>query len=330
MKRAASLSLLLVLSIPVFGQRIRAVSSDPSANASSSAKRPSGATVSGIVSSVSGNLIQLAGGLVTVDATGASVVVDRGKSGSVAEIQSGMLLFATLKSSDVAANAPLPAEVITATRFSATTFFGPVQSVDVGSGSFKILGRTIFVTNDTSFGGVRSLTELLPNSIVQVQADVSGNRLVASSVLVIVPDLPVVAGAHGTVKSITADSWVIARERESDLTLVVNAQTKIVGEPKVGDTVEVLYRIDNANANVAISIVKFEIQIPTTTLFHGKVKTIGASEWTITVDNRDVRLLINDKTKIMPGIAAGDTVEVLAQKNSDGTFTAILIGKLLR
>ena len=61
-----------------------------------------------------------------------------------------------------------------------------------------------------------------------------------------------------------------------------------------------------------------------------KVKTIRASEWTITVDNRDVRLLINDKTKIMPGIAAGDTVEVLAQKNSDGTFTAILIGKLLR
>lgn len=304
--------------------RSRAVSSDPSAGRGETAA--AGATVSGIVSSVSGNLIQLAGGLVTVDATGAKVVVDRGKEGTVAEIQSGMLLFATLKSADVAANAPLPAAMITATRFSATTFFGPVQSVDTSSSSFRILGRTIFVNSETSFGGVKSLTELLPNEVVQVLADVSGGRLVASSVLLVAPIPPVVRTTRGTVKSISADSWVIG-----DLTLVVNAQTKIIGEPKVGDTVEVLYNVNNANANVAISIVKFDIKpptIPPITTLHGTVKTITSTLWTLTVGNAETRVIVNERTKILPGIVVGNTVEVIVQKNDDGTLTALAIVKL--
>lgn len=247
MKRASLI--LLLLALPLFA-RTRAVSSGPSAN------RASGATVSGIVSSVNGNLIRLAGGLVTVDASGAKIVTDRGREATVAQIETGMLLFATLKSSDVAANAPLPADMITATRLSGTTFFGPVQSVDLASNSFELLGRAIFVNGETSFGGVRSLSELLSNEMVIVQADASGGRLVASSVLVLAPFPPVVNRVHGTVKSIGAGSWVIARERESDLTLVSNAQTKIVGAPKVGDTVEALYSIDSANANVAILILK--------------------------------------------------------------------------
>ncbi len=324
MKRAL---VLLLLALPLFA-RSRAVSSDPSAGRGGTAA--AGATVSGIVSSVNGNLIQLAGGLVTIDATGAKVVVDRGKQGTVGEIQSGMLLFATLKSADVAANAPLPAEMITATRFSATTFFGPVQSVDTASSSFRILGRTVFVNSETSFGGVKSLTELLPNEVVlvqtDVQTDVSGGRLVASSVLLLAPVPPVVRVTRGTVKSISADSWVIG-----DLTLVVNAQTKIIGEPKVGDTVEVLYNINSANANVAISIVKFELKppnIPTITTLHGTVKTITPALWTLTVGNAETRLIVNDRTKVLPGIVVGDTVEVVAQKNEDGTLTALAIVKL--
>ncbi|HJQ38200.1 MAG TPA: DUF5666 domain-containing protein [Thermoanaerobaculia bacterium] len=315
MKRAL---FLLLLAIPLFA-RSRAVSSDPSAGRGGTAA--AGATVSGIVSSVNGNLIQLAGGLVTIDATGAKVVVDRGKEGSVAEIQSGMLLFATLKSTDVAANAPLPASMITATRFSATTFFGPVQSVDTASGSFRILGRTVFVNSDTSFGGVKSLSELLPNEVVAVQADVSGGRLVASSVLLVAPIPPVVRTMRGTVKSISADSWVIG-----ELTLAVNAQTKIVGQPKVGDTVEVLY----TSENVAISIVKFDIKLPSVTTLHGVVKTITPTLWTLTVNNAETRVIVNERTKILPGIAAGDTVEVLAQKNDDGTLTALAIVKFGR
>src|SRR5688572_10829057 len=71
------------------------------------------ATVSGIVESVSGNVIQLANGLVSVDGTGAKVILDRGREGTLADLRPGMLLFAVLTTHDVAANAPLPARVIT-------------------------------------------------------------------------------------------------------------------------------------------------------------------------------------------------------------------------
>lgn len=291
---------------------------------------PGAGTVSGIVTSVSGNLIHLAGGLVTIDTTGAKVLVRKGREGTVAQIEPGMLVFATLKP-NAATNGPLAAEVVTATEFADTTLFGSVQTVDANS--FTLLGRTIHVDSETSLGGIKSLSELLPNHIVQVEAENRGGKLVATSVLLLSRIPPNVATARGTVKSIASDAWVISRENESDLTLVVNAQTKILGSPKVGDTVEVLYTIDASHANVAISILKFERPKPPneTTLFHGKVKTITPSAWTLTLSaNNDVNVLINERTKILPGIAVGDNVEVLAQKNDAGAWVALAIVKLFR
>lgn len=324
MRQRLQLLLLVLIASSTFA-RDRAVTSD-------NRVKPGGATVSGIVSAVSGNLIQLAGGLVTIDATGARIVIDRGKDATLAQIEPGMLLFATLKNADVAANAPLPADVITVTRLSETTLFGPIQSVDPATSSFRLLGRTIHVTSETSFGGVHNLGEMLPNQMAVVQAANAAGKLVASSVLVTAPIRIDVHAARGTVKAIGADSWVISREKEGDLTLVVNAQTKIVGAPRVGDLVEVLYDVDSANANIAISIIKVEprttpppVQV---TLFRGKVKEIASTAWTITLaSNEEVRLTINERTKIQPGISVGDTVEALAQKNDAGAWVALMIAK---
>ena len=290
---------------------------------------PGAGTVSGIVTSVSGNLIHLAGGLVTIDATGAKIIMDRGQDGTIAQIQPGMLVFAALKSNEAAAGAALPAAMVTVTRFADVTLFGAVQSVSASS--FTLLGRTIHVTNDTSFGGVRSIGELLPNHIVQVQADETGGKLVAASVLVVSRIPTNVEHARGTVKSIASDSWVIARENESDLTLVVNAQTKIAGSPKVGDHVEVLYTVDSAHANVAISIVKFELpkEPPNQdTLFHGEVVTMEPFAWTLKMSDGNLRkVLINERTKIQNGITVGDVVEVLAIKDKNGDLVALAIVK---
>ena len=321
------LAFLLLLSLTTAAiARTRAVAS------AHPEKTTAGGTVSGIVTSVNGNLIQLADGLITIDATGAKILVKRGKDGTIAQITPGMLVFATIKFHSETDAIPT-AEVITATTFADATLFGTVQAVDAPSNSFVLLGRTIHVDSETSLGGFNTLAELLPNYVVQVEADSRGGKLVATSVLLVSRIPPNISNARGTVKSIASDSWVISRENESDLVLVVNAQTKIAGSPKVGDSVEVLYTIDAAHQNIAISIVKFERPSPPnqTTLFHGKVKTIESAAWTLTLSaGNDVKVLINDRTKILPGIAVGDTVEVVAIKNDSGDLVALVIVKLPR
>src|SRR5687768_10135838 len=92
------LPLLLVLALTSFA-------SAGTRTIESGAPTQSGATVGGIVTAVSGNLIHLAGGAITIDASNANVK---------GTIEPGMILFATLETTDVAANAPLPAATISA------------------------------------------------------------------------------------------------------------------------------------------------------------------------------------------------------------------------
>jgi hypothetical protein len=304
-----------------------------------SEKVPNGATAGGVVESVNGNLIQLAGGLVTIDATGARINV-RGKDAGIASIEPGMLLFAALTNAGVHANAPLPAATITATTLPEATLFGPVQSVDTAAKTLTVLGRTIHVTDETSFGGIYkkrdteapSLDDILPNHIVQIVAEERGGKLVATSILLLAPAPPEVHATRGEVRSIGTDSWVIERDRGDDITVVIDAQTKIVGSPKVGDTVELLYRVDSSNANVAISIVKFDRPtpppIPDVFRFAGQVKLITDASWLIDRgEGGEQKVLIDGNSKIEPGIKVGDAVEVLAQRHDDGTLTALAIVK---
>lgn len=298
---------------------------------------PSGAHVSGIVTAVSGHQIQLAGGAITIDATGARVVIHGGKEGTVAQIQPGMLVFAALTSAEPAANAPLIASTVTATRLDDASLFGPVQRVDPAAGTLTVLGRTIRVTTETSFGGIvkrrdgpnPGLGDVVPGQLVQVQVEASAGQLVATSVLLVTPNLPEVHSVRGTVKSIGTESWVLDRERGDDLTLVIDAQTKILGAPKVGDVVEALYRVDPSHAFVAISIVKFEKPpvppMPELLRFTGTVKSIAAEAWVITRESGDQRVLIDRHSKIEPGIHLGDSVEVLAQRRDDGSLVAMAI-----
>ncbi len=292
-----------------------------------------GATVGGIVTAVNGNLIHLAGGAITIDATGAKA------NGTV---EPGMIVLATLDSSDVAANAPLRATSITVSPLPDGTLFGAVQSVDTANSTFTILGRTIRVTSDTSFGGMHksrdserpSLADILPNQLVTVTVDAVNGQLVATNVLLLAPALPEIHSTRGTVKTIGTDSWVIERERGDEITVVIDAQTKIVGSPKAGDTVELLYRVDSSNTFVAISIIKFTPpKLPTIDIFRfsGVVESIESSAWVVAKDegSEKVKLVIDRNSQIDPGIRTGDKVEVLAQRNKDGSVTALVIVRRL-
>ena len=278
------------------------------------------ATVHGVVTSVNGNIIAIADGLVTIDASNARILVGRGDAASITDIKTGMLVFATVRKPEQA-NAPLVATTVAATRIADATLFGTLDAVDNTNRTITLLGRTIHLDANTSVSG-----ELLANQVVQVQTESVNGRLVATSVLVVAPVIPSVHTARGTVKSIAPDAWVIEQEGKS-LTLVIDAQTKIAGSPKVGDRVEVLYRIDSAHANVAIAIARFDMRdvpsIPQLTRISGTATAISATSWTIAAQT----VKINERTKIEPNIKVGDPVDALVEKKEDGSLTAILIMK---
>ncbi|HEY0158957.1 MAG TPA: DUF5666 domain-containing protein [Thermoanaerobaculia bacterium] len=276
--------------------------------------RPDAATVSGVITSVTGNLVSIAGGLVTIDITDARVTGD---------LEPGRLLFAAVRP-NADPNAPLQATMVAATPLADAGLFGAVDSIDTTARTLTVLGRTIHVTDDTSFGGVSGLQELVPNQLVHVQAEAVNGQLVATSVMVLAPVTPAVRTLHGTVRSITSEAWVI-----DETTVRIDARTRIAGSPKVGDTVDVLYRVDNANANIALVIAKLERPtIPQVTRISGRVRTMGASSWTITRDNgSDVQVGIERHTVIQPFINAGDRVEILARQHENGTYTALAIAR---
>jgi hypothetical protein len=220
------------------------------------------ATVSGTVSSVAGHIINVANGAVSIDATGAKIVDGHGANASLASVTVGSLIVATVKSDGIAANAPIPATLIAVAKPAGLTLTGPVTAVDVAHNTFTLLGKTIQVTVQTSFGGpffgvpIHGLADIQPNELVLVQANPSGAQsIVADSVLVMSMHVAQPEFIHGTVKSIAADAWVITRGSR-DVTVTVNAQTQIVGNPKVGDTVDVMALTDSSGKLVAISIMK--------------------------------------------------------------------------
>ena len=286
----------------------------------------SGASVTGEVTAVSGNVITLAAGLVTIDATNAKILRGDGAA-TIAAIQPGALILATLQETDNASG-PLVATAIAILRNADVTFTGTTQSVDVAGSQFVLLDRTIKVNAGTTFmnfGDPASIAGLQANMLVIVEADVVAGALVATRITLISPIPPRPHVVNGVVKSIGTAEWVITVDQH-DTTFVVNASTKILGAPKAGDKVEVLYTVDTAHANVALSIIK-SVEVPKLAKFTGVVKSIDGRRWVITRDDDHKDVVVNwpESVPVFPFAKVGDRVEVLAIEQTDGTFTAVLI-----
>lgn len=273
----------------------------------------SGATVSGFVSAVNGSQVSLANGLVVVDVSQATVTDDRGKNATIA---AGSMLFAVMKSTT-----SLKAATVIVTSVPQVSLSGPVQSVDTSAGTFQVLGLTIHTDANTSIGGSRSirrLSDIVNGDVVAIQANAAGGALVASSILVFAPAPQATPTLlHGTVKNIGADSWVITDSRRGDVTVTVNAQTKILGAPKVGDTVDVLANVDSANNFVAISISLSPVS--NALHFTGTVKQINSTFWVIGPSvglGPDRIVQVNSNTKIVGDPKVGDRVDVVLDPNT--------------
>jgi hypothetical protein len=298
--------------------------------------RTDGGTVTGTVSSVQGNQIRIADGAIRIDSSQARIIVGRGREASIADVKPGMQLFAAVRGSNPNPDAIVQATTITVTDPADVTLSGQVQTVDAANRQFMLLNAVVRVDDNTSYGGYRreagtSFADIQPNVFLHVQADNVNGRLVAREVLVVAPAPPRIGHARGTVQSIGADQWTIKTTDTETLTVVINAQTRIAGSPKVGDTVEVLYNIDSSNRNVAVSIIKFDpTPAPMIRHFQGRVKTIGATEWTVTVNGTDHKFLVNQSTNITPSdIKVNDPVDVLALSRGDEQpMTAVAIVRL--
>jgi hypothetical protein len=199
-------------------------------------------TVSGTVSSVSGSLITLANGLISIDTTGAKII-------GYDVITPGSFVTATLKSGDVAPNAPLPATLVLVVHLPQATLSGTVTSVDIVNNKLTLLGRTINVRADTNFSGLLTLrkmtfADIFPSMVVAVEANVVNGALTAESVEVLTPLRIAPARFTGFVKSIGATQWTVglgpAGSLAPDFLVAVDKNTTIVGDPKVGDRVNVV------------------------------------------------------------------------------------------
>ena len=273
-----------------------------------------GGNVTGIVTTVSGPLISVLNGTVTIDATGATFTARRDNA-TIADVKPGVQIIASIRNPQAAPGTLLQASHVMILDAPDGTLSGPVQAVDLPANAITLLGARILVPSGVS--GIK------PGDTAIVQVNVTGSALVAESI-VILPPIPN-ATLEGVVRSIGATSWVIG-----ETTVIVTAQTKIDPSIKIGDTVLVVGNADASGQITATAIYPARRPDPPASdiALNGTVKSIAATTWVITDRNgNDVNVTVNAATKIDPTIATGDAVSVIGARDAAGNFVATAITK---
>lgn len=347
MRFATSFLLLLLVSASVdafAGSKRRGMtppSSDPGADALAIGPI-SGSAVSGVVASVSGTAITLNSGAapsIVIDASGARFATQRRTSGSIDDVHPGARITAFIETgNNRQAGGPLRAQWIVVESDADLTVAGAIESIDLVSSTLTVLGIEIAVDASTTystafptFAPIRGLTDLARGEVVVVSGRFAGEGIVATSVHVLAPESRRPAILSGTVKSIAEDAWTITTRDDAAVVVAVDSQTRILGDPKVGDTVQIMASVDAAGAYRAIAIVKLpaggmQIELP------GIVKSIAPTQWVLGGPlgsmAPDIAVRITPETKIYPDPKVGDHVLVRGSRGSDGIFTASRITKL--
>jgi hypothetical protein len=302
----------------------------------------SGASVRGTVASVQGTLITLNSGgapAIVIDSSAAKFATVAGGSGSIGDVKPGVRITAFINTAPtLQPSSFLRAQLITIESQPDLEVTGTIDSIDVTHSRFIVLGISIGVDANTGFGStfptfvaIKGLGDLAAGQVVNVTARFTGGAIVATRVQVISFTIQPATILLGTVKSIAPTAWVITSKEGKETTVAVNAQTKIVGDPKVGDSVQVMANIDSAHNYVATAIVKLDFKEPTTIELHGIVKSISPSEWIIGGPpgtlTPDFMVTISKTTVIYPDPKVGDHVVAVGTRDSKGTFTATKIAK---
>lgn len=204
----------------------------------------------GVVSSVTNDVITLALGAVTIDASQASITLaDAGKPGSIASIHPGDSVAGIYDDLPIAPGDPLPAlwigvsERILATpadlvKTPVATFGGRTQSVSPSS--VTVAGRTLTIGPATVYSEyVHTISEIHRGTQIAVTAAAS-NPTVAADICGSCYGPPSdVSWLNGFVKA-TGGSWIVCDNVDHEFEIRVSGDTRIVGGPRTGDTVDVI------------------------------------------------------------------------------------------
>ncbi len=293
-------------------------------------------TVDSVVSKVNGPILDVLDGALQLDVTNAKI------TGGDDRLANPLPWSGILPGSRVVAQVTVP-DVIPAVfppRLSATSVVvflansgnlsGLVQRVDVAQGTFMLLFTTVKTTAATEWSGtradgnpVKSLADLTAGmqANVAITADASG--VTAKSVFAWAAPTTRIVAFRGKVEKIDGAVWTIGGH-----VVQVNSDTKILGDPAVGDLVDVLEKIQILPPGlgiatmipVAISISKVFVTPPPptgrTVEFDGvvefippgpaSVRGISVGHWKIS--GKDV--LVTGLTEVDAGVTVGSPVHV--------------------
>ena len=331
-------ALILFLAVSLGGVAVGGISMDstPVSPAVKATEIVEG-TVSSLTSPASngvGPVFAILNDQVTIDASAADVK-SGDPSGGPADVQIGSRVVALLTPVVGGGSDRVATAVYVLPTANAATLHGPVDGIDLTAGTFKVASVTVLVTKSTAFGGygLASLADLHVGDVVlAVVSSSSGGATTADRVLRLGNTPSPMERIQGTVVSIGTTSWVLSVAGK-ETTIEVGAQTRIIGAPKAGDDVEALGRTDSAGVFSAFLIVA--IHAPPVSL-KGVVVSEGSTSWVIaalgatTASTAAVNttVKIDSSTKIVGSPALGDTVEVVATKQSDGSLLALGITKV--
>ena len=300
----------------------------------------SGAAISGSVVAVQGSVITLDSGgapAIRIDASTAKFLANRDGSASIVDVTAGVQVTAFIDTSTtLVPGASLPARLITIESMPDLMLTGAAESIDVANSKLTILGIPIAVDANTSYGSafptfapITGLSGIAVGQVVNATAAFVNGAILARRLQVISPTVPPSRVLGGTVKSISSTAWVITAKDGKDTTIVIDSQTKITGDPKVGDWVQVMATIDSAHNYVASLIAKVEQRVDNA--LRGWVASIAPSEWTIGGPPGSMMpvfaVKITTTTIIYPNPQVGDRVTVIGQRDAAGIFTAAKIVK---
>ncbi len=293
-------------------------------------------TVDGTVSGVAGTVLDVIGGQLRIDVAHATITSGDGSLPGplpATGIPVGARVVARVLVPDalVAVFPPPPLLATDVVVFLQRDgqLVSTIQGVDAAGGKFTMFFHSISTSAATRWSGfgpngpVKAIGDLSPGMFATVSVVNSAGGLLATSVEAYGTILPPrLIAFRGVVASIGA-TWQIGER-----VVQVNASTKILGDPRVGDTVDVLAETPapvNPGAGtttipVALSIVKTTIIVPPgpgerATEFDGTVESIppvamagGAPLGHWKISSRDV--VVNGLTKLDSGIAVGTSVHV--------------------
>ncbi|HQQ77376.1 MAG TPA: DUF5666 domain-containing protein [Thermoanaerobaculia bacterium] len=293
-------------------------------------------TVDSVVLKVNGPILDVLGGALQIDVTNARITGGEDRLASPLPwagilVGSRIVAHVTVPDAIPAVFPPrLPATSVVVFLTNSGSLSGTVQGVGAAQGTFTLLYTSVKTNAGTEWSGskadgspVKGLSDLAigMQAVTVVSTDASG--VTAKSVHAYTIPTTRIEAFRGKVEKIDASAWTVDGKF-----VQVNADTKIVGDPKVGDVVDVLAKVTIVPPGmgmpsmppVAISIVKVISTPPPPTdrsvEFDGVVESMppglansaGAALGHWKISGKDV--LVTPATRVASGIGVGSSVHV--------------------